>query len=157
VSRRDQIKMSDEEVEAFLDEGRVMTCATSGPRGWPHLMPLWYVMRDGTPWAWTFAKSQKVRNLERDPRATLQWETGGDQYHLLRGVMLECDVVVHRDVETILGVGLDVFRRYSGDPDQDLGPQVEEMVRKQAPKRVAMEFVERNRATWDHRKLEGVY
>jgi hypothetical protein len=157
VSRRDLIKMSDEEAAAFLEDGRVMTCATNGLRGWPHLMPLWNVLRDGTPWAWTFAKSQKVRNLERDPRATLQVETGGDQYHLLRGVMLECDVVVHRDLDTVLGVGLDVFRRYSGTPDADLAKEVETMVQAQAAKRVALEFLERDRATWDHRKLEGVY
>ncbi|MDX6730145.1 MAG: hypothetical protein QOC54_93, partial [Baekduia sp.] len=46
--------MTDAEVLAFLDEERVMTCATFGPRGWPHLMPLWYVVRDSRLWAWTF-------------------------------------------------------------------------------------------------------
>lgn len=155
MSRRDQIKMSDEEVLAFLDEERVVTCATNGPRGVPHLMPLWYVVRDGRLWAWTFAKSQKVRNLERDARATLQVEAGRDRYDQLRGVMLECDVTVHRDVETVLGVGLEVFGRYT--PGVELAPEVEAMVRKQAEKRVALEFVEAHRATWDHRKLGGVY
>ena len=29
--------------------------------------------------------------------------------------------------------------------------------RKQAPKRVGLEFVERERVTWDHRKLGGAY
>ncbi len=84
MSRRDQIKMNDAEVAAFLDEERTVTCATVGPRGWPHLMPLWYVLREApaggshppTPriWAWTYGASQKVLNLERDPRATLQVE-----------------------------------------------------------------------------------
>ena len=58
--------MSDEEVAGFLEEQRVVICATNGPHGWPHLMPLWYVVRDGDVWAWTYAKSQKIRNLERD-------------------------------------------------------------------------------------------
>ncbi len=152
MSRRDQIQLSDEEVLAFLDEERVVTCATLGPRGWPHLMPLWFVVRDGRIWAWTFAKSQKVKNLDRDPRATLQVEAG-DEYHELRGVMLECDTVVHRDIETVLGVGMDVLSRYAGGG----GGIPEEAVRGQAAKRVGLEFVERNRATWDHRKLAGVY
>ena len=78
--------MSDEEVLAFLDEERVVTCATHGPRGWPHLMPLWFLVRDGEIWAWTYAKSQKVLNLERDARATLQVEAG-TEYHELRGLM----------------------------------------------------------------------
>jgi hypothetical protein len=157
VSRRDQIRMSDEEVLAFLGEERTVICATNGRRGWPHLMPLWYVLRptgDGDApevWAWTFAKSQKVRNLERDARATLQVEAGGS-YEELRGVMLECDVVVHRDVEGIRAFGLELFERYGGVDDD-----VRAMVDAQAPKRVGLQFVERSRATWDHRKLGGTY
>jgi general stress protein 26 len=157
VSRRDQIKMDEAEVLAFLGEERIMTCATLGPRGFPHLMPLWYVVRDGRLWAWTFAKSQKTRNLERDPRATLQVEAGRDQYHLLRGVMLETEVTVHRDVETVTELGLEIFGRYGDDPGGDLADDVRAMVQQQAAKRVGLEFVERNRATWDHRKLGNVY
>jgi pyridoxamine 5'-phosphate oxidase-like protein len=157
MSRRDQIKMSEDEVRAFLGEERTVICATNGRRGWPHLMPLWFVLRPtgagGAPevWAWTFAKSQKVRNLERDARATLQVEAG-DSYEQLRGVMLECDVVVHRDVEDIKAFGLELFERYGGVNDD-----VRAMVDAQAPKRVALQFVERERATWDHRKLGGAY
>ena len=157
MSRRDQITLSDAEVLAFLDEERVMTCATQGPRGFPHLMPLWYVVRDGRLWAWTFAKSQKVRNLERDPRATLQIEAGRDQYHLLRGVMLEAEVTLHRDTDAVADLGLEIFRRYSGAADGTLADEVRAMVLQQAAKRVGLEFVERTRATWDHRKLGGVY
>ena len=111
-------------------------------------------------WAWTYGVSQKVRNLERDPRATLQVEAG-EQYQELRGVMLECEVVVHRDLETVAALGQEIFRRYAsprGEPPVDvLAPEVAAMVDKQAAKRVALEFVERRRATWDHRKLAGVY
>src|SRR3954447_27045167 len=102
MSRRDQIRMSDAEAVTFLAQERTVTCATIGPRGLPHLMPLWYVPRepaDGPAprlWAWTYAPSQKVRNLERDPRATLQVEAG-ESYDQLRGVMLECDVRIHRE------------------------------------------------------------
>lgn len=155
MSRRDQIQMSDAEVLRFLGEERTMICATHGPRGYPHLMPLWYVVRSGTLWAWTFAKSQKAVNLRRDPRATVQVEAG-EEYQELRGVMLETDVTVHDDVETVLSLGIEVFRRYT--PGIELSPDVEAMVRKQAEKRIAMEFVERKRSTWDHRKLaQGVY
>ncbi|MGZ4276065.1 MAG: pyridoxamine 5'-phosphate oxidase family protein [Solirubrobacteraceae bacterium] len=154
MSRRDQIRMSDEEVLAFLGEERTVICATNGRSGYPHLMPLWYVVRDGRLWAWTFAKSQKVRNLERDPRATLQVEAG-EQYHLLRGVMFECDVTIHRETEAIHELGLEIFTRY-GDGAAP-GEEVRAMVAKQAAKRVGLEFAERSRATWDHRKLGGVY
>ncbi len=156
-SRRDLIKMTDEEAAAFLDEQRTVICATNGKDGWPHLMPLWFVVREGTLWAWTFAKSQKVRNLERDPRATLQVEAG-TEYAELRGLMLETEVVLHRDVEEVLPLGLEVFRRYAppGTPGE-LAEEVVAMVRAQAEKRVAFEFVERRRTSWDHRKLGGTY
>jgi PPOX class probable F420-dependent enzyme len=146
--------MSAAEVGAFLDEERTVICATIGRDGFPHLMPLWYVVRDGELWSWTFAKSQKVRNLERDPRATLQIEAGSD-YAELRGVMLKCDVTIHRDTDKVIDLALELFGRYRpGEVDED----VRKMVLAQAPKRVALQFTERARATWDHRKLaSGVY
>jgi general stress protein 26 len=154
VSRRDQIKMTDAEVLAFLGEERIVVCATNGKDGFPHLMPLWYVVRDGELWAWTFAKSQKVKNLERDARATLQVEAG-DSYDQLRGVMFKTEVEIVRDTELVAGLGMEIFAKYTGG---DLGDEVRAMVLKQAEKRVGMRFAERERATWDHRKLAaGVY
>jgi Pyridoxamine 5'-phosphate oxidase len=158
--------MSGAEVAAFLAEERTVTCATAGPRGWPHLMPLWYVLRQSPSgeagprlWAWTYAVSQKVRNLERSGRATLQVETG-ESYQELRGVMLECDVTIHRDLEVVKALGHEIFARYAaprGAPPAELSPEVGEMVDRQAAKRVALEFVERRRASWNHVKLAGVY
>src|SRR5271168_1226644 len=115
--------MSAAEVAAFLAAERTVTCATVGPRGWPHLMPLWYVLRDADDgaqalesgpriWAWTYAASQKVRNLERDPRATLQVEAG-EAYQELRGVMFECDVIIHRDLDVVASLGAEILLRYS--------------------------------------------
>ena len=152
MSRRDQIKMSDEEVAAFLDEEKTVIVATQGPRGWPHLMPLWFVVRDGDRiWGWTYGKSQKVRNLERDPRATLQVEAGGGVYSELRGVMIEAEATIHRDLETVAGTGAAVATRYGGT---EVPP---DLVAQQAAKRVALEFTARRTASWDHRKLGGAY
>ena len=148
MSRRAQIVMSPEEVAGFLAEQRVVTCATLGRDGWPHLMPLWYVLRDGELWAWTYAKSQKVRNLERDPRCTLQVEAG-DSYDQLRGAMLKAEAVIHR--EGVLELGVEIFERYTG------GPVDPEGLRAQAAKRVGLQFVVRSVASFDHRKLGGLY
>lgn len=145
--------MNGEEIAAFVAEQRVVTCATNGPRGWPHVMPLWYVVREGEIWGWTYAKSQKARNLERDPRATLQLETG-HEYSELRGVMIEARTELHRGLELVADVGREIFERYGrGTP----GDELLEMVRAQAAKRVALQFVPLRMASWDHRKLAGVY
>jgi PPOX class probable F420-dependent enzyme len=153
VSRRDQITMSAEEAASFLDDQRVVICATNGPRGWPHLMPLWYLIRDGDIWSWTYAKSQKVRNLERDQRVTLQVEDG-EQYQELRGVMIEAHARIHRDSDLVAEFGAELFQRYGTGAT---GPEFLEVVRAQAAKRVALQFVPQRTATWDHRKLGGIY
>lgn len=154
MSRRGAIAMSPGEVDAFLQEQRVVICATNGRGGWPHLMPLWYLVRSGEVWAWTYAKSQKVRNLERDPRATLQVETGED-YAELRGVMIEARTTVHRDLELCTEFGMELFRRYGGDLG---GEAFAAAVRAQAAKRAVLQFVAQRTASWDHRKLgAGVY
>ena len=152
-SRRDQIKMSEAEVRDFLDRQKIVSVATTGPRGRPHLVPLWYV-RDGDELrSWTYAASQKAKNLERDPRATLQVEEGV-QYEELRGVMMECDVELDRDLARVAEYGLALFTRYGADPPP---PEVHEMVAKQAQKRVGLRFVPTRTVSWDHRKLGGTY
>ena len=149
MSRRNEIRMSDDEVRAFLAEQMVMTIATIGPNGRPHLMALWYVPDGLGMTGWTYAKSQKAKNLERDPRATIQVETGV-QYHELRGVMMECDVELDRDAEPY---GLALFKRYAGTLDDS----VTAMVEKQAPKRVGLRFTPTRIVSWDHSKLGGAY
>jgi PPOX class probable F420-dependent enzyme len=154
VNRRAAIRMTDEEALAFLEQERTVICATNGPDGWPHLMPLWYVVRDRRLWAWTYAKSQKARNLERDPRATLQVETG-ETYEQLRGLMLRVEATIHRDAEVLEGFVAELSARYAppgADPEA-----MREGFARQIPKRVALEFAERDRVSWDHRKLGGTY
>jgi general stress protein 26 len=153
VSRRDQIRMSADEVAAFLDQQRVVICASQGPRGWPHLMPLWYVVRAGEIWAWTYAKSQKTLNLERDARATLEIEDG-EAYDQLRGVMIEARTTIHRDPELVATVGAEIYRRYGAGA---VGEDFMDAIRAQAAKRVALQFSTERTATWDHRKLGGIY
>src|SRR3954454_11036954 len=126
ASRRDEIQMSDAELRDFLDEQKVMSIATVGPSGRPHLVSLWFV-RDGDELTgWTYAKSQKAKNLERDPHATLLVEDGV-QYHELRGAMLECDVEIERDADQVADYGRALFGRYAGTDDSgELAPEVEE-------------------------------
>ncbi len=154
MSRRDEIQLTEEEREKLLEEERVVVIGSFGPRGWPHLMPLWYVLRDGEIWIYTYAKSQKVRNLERDTRATLLIETG-HEYAELRGVMIEAEAEIIREHETVFEVAKQLTSRYAD------GAQVEgdaaAALEQQAKKRVAVRFAPKNVASWDHSKLGGTY
>jgi PPOX class probable F420-dependent enzyme len=155
VSRRDQIKLSAAEERQLLDEERIAVVSSLGPRGWPHSMPLWFVPREGVVWIWTYAKSQKVRNLERDPRATVLVEAGRE-YGELRGVMVESEAVIHRDFETVLGFAEELTVRYA-DGISSVEGDARAALEAQAPKRVAISLPPLRTATWDHRKLGGTY
>jgi len=154
-SRRAEIAFTPEEQAELLETERIVVVASHGPRGWPHLMPLWYVLRDGRIWIWTYAKSQKVRNLERDPRATLLVETG-HEYGELRGVQIEAEAIIHRDFDTVFDFAKDLTVRYAQGIESVEGDAAEGL-KAQAPKRVAVEFEPRRVASWDHRKLGGTY
>ena len=143
--------MSTDELRDFLDEQMIVSVATIGPRGRPHLVPLWYVREGDELTGWTYAKSQKAKNLERDPRATVEVEDGVE-YQELRGVMLECDVEVERDPERVADYGLALVDRYTGG-----APEMKDFFRAQARKRVGLRFVPTRVVSWDHRKLGGGY
>jgi hypothetical protein len=118
-------------------------------------MPLWYVVEGAEISCWTYAKSQKMRNLERLPQATLQVEAG-EEYHELRGVMMECGVEIVRDLEEVTVIGTALAVKYLRIPGATAdSPEVRAHVARQAPKRVGLRFHPTRIVTWDHRKLGG--
>jgi PPOX class probable F420-dependent enzyme len=153
ASKRDQIKLSEAEIAGFLASERTMDVATNGKDGWPHLTALWFVMRGSDPWSWTYRKSQKVRNLERDDRATVLIESGVE-YAELRGVMLKTRAHVEHDTDRVLEFGEELFAKYQGASVDD---QLREVLRAQAAKRVAIRFEVIETVSWDHSKLGGAY
>jgi PPOX class probable F420-dependent enzyme len=154
MSRRAQIKLSEDEQRQLLESERVVVVSSIGLRGWPHSMPLWYVLREGEIWIYTYAKSQKVKNLERDPRATLLVETG-HAYHELRGVEIEAEAEIHRDHEVVFEVARELTSRYAEGASVE--GEAAEALKAQALKRVAIRFEPKRVASWDHGKLGGVY
>lgn len=155
MNRRKQIAMEPGEIESFLQEERVAIASSFGPRGWPHSMPLWYVVRDSQVWSWTFTKSQKVVNLERDPRVTVLVEAG-DAYSELRGVQFEAEAVIHHDLDLIVEFAEELTARYAPGGAEH-SAEVREAFRQQAPKRSVLQFVPVRTMSWDHRKLGGTY
>jgi PPOX class probable F420-dependent enzyme len=148
MDRRRHIRMTETELAGFLEAQRTVVCATVGPGGRPHLAALWYLPVDGRLDCWTYATSQKARNLERDPRATLLTETG-TTYQELRGVSLECDAELVHDPDRVLDIGVALAVRYGAHPSPDLRAGLAP----QAAKRVGIRFHPTRVSSWDHRKL----
>jgi PPOX class probable F420-dependent enzyme len=148
VNQRSVVAMSQEECDSLIVNSRVMTLASIGPDGHPHLVAMWYGLVDGSICFETKAKSQKIANFRRDPRVTCLIEDG-DVYEELRGVSLEGRAEVIDDPAFLWQVGVSVFERYMGPYTEESKPLVEFMLNKRVAIRIN---VERTRS-WDHRKL----
>lgn len=152
MSRRTLINMTDEEIQAFLQQERTLQVATIDHDGYPHLIAMWYVLFEGQVAFWTYGKSQKAVNLRRDPRLTCLAETG-ERYEELRGVQIKGQAIIYDDVATVQRFGELIWERYTGPLDEKTRP----MVTAQAAKRIAVVVKPVEIVSWDHRKLGGVY
>jgi PPOX class probable F420-dependent enzyme len=148
VKQRDLIKMSPEEIDAFLHERRPMTMCTLNHDGSIHAVAMWYGFLDGSIAIETKAKAQKARNLGRDSKITCMFEDG-DYYEELRGVELVGRAEIVDNPEEMWELGVNLFERYYGSYTDELRPFVETMLNKRI---VAKVNVERT-VSWDHRKL----
>lgn len=153
AGRRDQITLTEDEQKAFLDEGWTLEVASNGPRGYPHLVAMWYVIVDGMVHFTTFGKSQKIVNLKRDPKITAMLESG-KKYEELKGLVIEGEAEIIEDTPfTAKIMGL-VGEKYNGIP---LPMETSEQAMKAASKRVAVRIKPVNIISWDHAKLGGRY
>ena len=148
VKQRDVIKMTDAEVDAFLDAGRTMSFATMNHDATIHVVAMWYGFLEGAVAFETKAKSQKVRNLLRNPTITCMVEDG-KTYEELRGVELVGRAEIIDDPERMFELGISVFERYQGTYTEEMKPFVEIMLNKRVVVKVAVDRV----VSWDHRKL----
>jgi general stress protein 26 len=152
ANRRSQITMTDEEVDAFLESQRILNVATIGPSGHPHLVAMWYALVNGKLQFWTFAKSQKIINLRRDPKMTGLVERG-ESYSELKGVELVGTGRIVEDFDQILNLGKAVAVRYNGPEAAD--EAVLPFIEAQARKRLVVEFEVERVVSWDHSKISG--
>ena len=153
MSSRDTVKMGDDEVLALLEENLKVQVATTSPDGVPHLTTLFYVVQDGRIAFWTYGSSQKIRNLERDPRLAVLVEDGVD-YFELRGVSITGKAELVREPDRIREIGSAVATRMVGARSfEELGEFGREQVERQVAKRVGVVVHPERVATWDHRKM----
>ncbi len=157
MSRREQIQMTDKERTAFIAAAQTIIINTIGPRGVPHPMPMWFGIEDGGAIVMsTFTKSQKIRNIERDPRVSLLIESG-EVYSELRGVVLYGEAELLREREQVVEVLMRVNRRSVRGAESASAEQLRHAVERTAPKRTGIRLRPERIVTWDHTKLGGVY
>ena len=150
MNRRRQIQLSPEEQTAFFREQRKAALATLDQDGFPHVVAMNYLAKDGAFYMTSYGKAQKVVNIRRNPKVALMMESG-NAYAELRGVMVRghCEIVEGADAVRAIFAAMAEARgaapaRPSGSGDS-------------APKRVVLKVVPHRVASWDHRKLGGGY
>ena len=158
MSRRDQIRMTDEERKKFLGDAQTIIITSIGPGGYPHPMPMWFgVEDDGSVVMTTFTKSQKIRNIERDPRVSLLVESG-TVYNELRGVVIYGKAELVREHEKILDILAKVTAKNAGGAGNAPDPgALRKALLGTVPKRTGIRIRSEKIVSWDHRKLGGVY
>lgn len=150
--QRDAVRMSEEEVWAFLEQAHSLQVATIGKDGAPHLTTVWFGIRDGKFLFETYGKSQKVVNLRRDNRIALLAEDG-DTYDMLRGVSINGTAeIIDENPALTEAMGFLMRIHFKGRPEADLEQMTEQMARK----RIVVSVTPEKLMSWDHRKLGGV-
>lgn len=144
---RDKIRLSDEEIEGFLDTSKTVIMATINHDGYPHLVPMWYSMLDGLVHMHTYRSSQKVKNIERDARGSILVEDGTD-YDKLRGVFVRGRFEIIDDQDLCYRIALASAKKYQGLDEETAGAALRYYIRK----RVALVFHPEKTSSWDHRK-----
>lgn len=151
MSRRAEIAMSPAEVDSYLSQARTLILATIGPDGVPDPVGMWFVMRDGELWMRTYAKSQKVANVRRDPRVSALVEDG-ERYAELRGVQISGTLEISDDIDLICDIAAALLVKYEGLDPGDV-PVVRDAYRPTAAKQAALRLVVERVVSWDHTKL----
>ena len=156
MSRRDKIRMSEEEIRSFLAVTKTLILVSNGADGLPHPMPMWYVLEpDGAIRMTTYARSQKVLNLRRDPRVAVLAESG-TEYQELQGVVFYGRAELIDDTEQVIDTLMAAAgQEKPSDPQQEKA--IREGMRGNASKRVLIRVKPERVVSWDHRKLGGVY
>jgi nitroimidazol reductase NimA-like FMN-containing flavoprotein (pyridoxamine 5'-phosphate oxidase superfamily) len=158
AKRRAEITMTEKEQRAFLEEavaaGRTVTFASVDPNGYPHLVAMWTVLKDGLLHFTGYRKSQKILNLRRDPKITCMIEMG-DTYEQVRGLVIQGRAEIVEDPE--LSKELMMVIGGTKDPDHPMGRESDEKIMTVARKRSSVRVHPERVYSWDHRKLGGSY
>lgn len=153
MNRRRLIEMTPEERRAFVAENQTIILTSIDHRGYPHSIAMWYdVDPDGSFIMTSYGRSQKILNMQRNPKVALLVESG-KTYDQLRGVLIRGRAEIIPDVERCVDVLVRIHRKMGGA----LQPGIEDAMRAQARKRVLIRIIPERVSSWDHRKLGGVY
>jgi len=145
---RAAIQLSSHEQREFFETAKTVIMATHNHDGYPHMVPMWFSMIEGLVSMHTYRTSQKVRNIERDPRGSVLVEDG-TEYDKLRGIFVRGRFEIRDDQELCYRIAVASAKKYQGLDEETAGPALRHYIRK----RVALVFHPEKASSWDHGKI----
>jgi PPOX class probable F420-dependent enzyme len=137
--------LSDPLVGELLAARVIGVLATIEPDGAVHAVPMWWSASEGAILLATGSRSRKIRNLERDPRATLV-------LHDSRPGAEVCGASIRGRVEIVRGaVAQPLVARVHGRYVSDRGLNLGEVSEFLASDDVAIRLTPETATTWDER------
>lgn len=111
---RPAVPLSDTAI-AFLAQANIAIFSTVGPGNRPQALPIWYAYEDGEIVMMASARSQKVRNIKRNPEVALTVDQRTPPYY---AAMVQGAAVIGEQPDDDLRLRIAI--RYLGD---ELGRQ----------------------------------
>lgn len=134
---------SEEEIHIYLSEHTTGHLGTIDEEGFPHVVPMWYILFQGNVHFSTRIPRKKIGNLRKNPRISFTVDSGErfDEYH---GVLIQGQASIVEDPEIISYYNIAFAHRHLGSEDH---PYVSSL---NTRKRV-VSIIPAQVLTWDYR------
>jgi len=147
--------MTDAEIRDFLRTQKTIILSSIGADGVPHPMPMWFVAdADLSVSMATFRGTQKIVNLQRDPRVSLLVESGRE-YSELKGVVIYGTAELSEDTNAIIATLVAASQKGTTETDAETRVAMNEGMKQSASKRILIRVKPNRLVSWDHSKLQG--
>ena len=146
---REKVRMSDAEIDEFIEEQKSLQVGTLNGDGSIHLSTLWFAVVDQKIVFETYTSSQKILNLKRDSRITVLLEDGLE-YNNLRGVMIKGIALLTAESAEVEKIAREVIKRNQPEVPEEM---LDDAAASLARKRTVVTIVPEKTVSWDHGKI----
>ncbi len=137
---------SEEEIHLYLAEHTVGRLGTIDEEGFPHVVPMWYILLNGLIHFSTRIPRKKIGNLRKNPRISFTVDSG-ERFDDYRGVLIQGRADIVEDAEVLRNYNIAFAHRHCGSEDHPYVRLLNERKR-------VVSVVPAHVLTWDYRAAE---
>ncbi|MFQ5915701.1 MAG: pyridoxamine 5'-phosphate oxidase family protein [Nitrospinota bacterium] len=107
---------SEDEIQLYLTEHHIGRLGTIDENGFPHVVPMWYVLLDGLLYFSTRVPRKKIGNLRKNPNISFTVDSG-ESFGDYRGVLVQGRAEIVEDPEIHHRYNIAFAHRHLGSED----------------------------------------